>query len=77
MRVLQLNLQHCEAAQDLLQQTVRELKIDLAVLSEGSRSPTDTWTHNSGCPMEVGEPQSGPAESFHFRRLQTRLSAAL
>ena len=34
MRVLQLNLNHCEAAQDLLMQTVRELKIDLAILSE-------------------------------------------
>ncbi|XP_041449542.1 uncharacterized protein LOC121404267 [Drosophila obscura] len=34
MKLLQLNLNHCAAAQDLLSQTVAELKIDLAVLSE-------------------------------------------
>lgn len=37
MRILQLNLNHCEAAQDLLMQTVRDLKIDVAVLSEQYR----------------------------------------
>ena len=34
MRVLQLNLNHCEAAEDLLRQNVIEHKIDIAVLSE-------------------------------------------
>lgn len=34
MRVLQLNLNHCRAAQDLLAQSVRELDIDIAILSE-------------------------------------------
>ncbi|XP_066906400.1 uncharacterized protein [Halyomorpha halys] len=34
MRILQLNLNHCEAAQDLLYQTVREQHIDVAILSE-------------------------------------------
>lgn len=37
MRILQLNLNHCEAAQDLLMQTVCELKPDLAILSEPYR----------------------------------------
>ncbi|XP_066904559.1 uncharacterized protein [Halyomorpha halys] len=34
MRILQLNLNHCEAAQDLLYQTVREQHIDVAILCE-------------------------------------------
>ena len=37
MRVLQLNLNHCEAAHDLLMQTVRELKLDLVLISEPYR----------------------------------------
>lgn len=34
MKISQLNLNHCEAAQDLLMQTVREMKTDVAILSE-------------------------------------------
>lgn len=34
MRILQVNLNHCRAAQELLQQTVRELDIDIALISE-------------------------------------------
>lgn len=34
MRVLQLNLNHCRAAQDLLTQRVRELGVDVAMLCE-------------------------------------------
>ncbi|XP_066906360.1 uncharacterized protein, partial [Halyomorpha halys] len=34
MRIIQLNLNHCEAAQDLLWQTVKDLRIDVAILSE-------------------------------------------
>ncbi|XP_033253052.1 uncharacterized protein LOC117192470 [Drosophila miranda] len=34
MKVMQLNLNHCAAAQDLLSQSLRELAIDLAILSE-------------------------------------------
>ncbi|XP_062141906.1 uncharacterized protein LOC133849886 [Drosophila sulfurigaster albostrigata] len=36
-RLLQLNLNHCLAAQELLKQTVRELKVDAALLSEPYR----------------------------------------
>lgn len=38
MRVIQLNLNHCEAAQDLLSQTVHEMKIDVAILCEQYRN---------------------------------------
>lgn len=34
MKILQLNLNHCEAAHDLLMQTVRELKIELVLIAE-------------------------------------------
>lgn len=34
MRIIQVNLNHCQAAQDLLQQTVREMNVDIAIISE-------------------------------------------
>ena len=34
MKVLQLNLNHCAAAQDLLSQTIREMDIDVAIICE-------------------------------------------
>ena len=34
MKILQLNLNHCEAAHDLLIQTARELQLDLIMISE-------------------------------------------
>lgn len=34
MKIIQLNLNHCEAAQDLLTQIVRDLNVDIAILSE-------------------------------------------
>lgn len=44
MRVLQQNLNHCEVAQDLLMQTVRELKPDLLIISEPYRClGTKSW----------------------------------
>ncbi|XP_015123485.1 uncharacterized protein LOC107045666 [Diachasma alloeum] len=44
MRVPQRNLNHCEAAHDLLMQTVRELEIDLALISELYRHlATQPW----------------------------------
>lgn len=41
-RILQLNLNHCQAAQDLLGQSVRELNVDVAVLSEPYRCMEST-----------------------------------
>ncbi|XP_070136093.1 uncharacterized protein [Drosophila bipectinata] len=41
MLVLQLNLNHCRAAQDVLSQTARETKTDIALLSEPHRTGSD------------------------------------
>lgn len=46
MRILQLNINHCEAAHHLLMQTVRELKLDLVLISE-------PYKHLSGQPWET------------------------
>lgn len=48
MRILQLNLNHCEAAQDLLSQTIRELDIDVAILCEQYRDYKGaTWASDA------------------------------
>ncbi|XP_071581262.1 uncharacterized protein [Temnothorax nylanderi] len=48
MIIVQLNLNHCEAAHDLLMQTVRELKADLAIISEPYRHlTTQPWETDS------------------------------
>lgn len=52
MRILQINLNHCEAAQDLLYQEVKDLNIDVAIIAEPYRVPlngawisdTKKWT---------------------------------
>lgn len=44
MKLLQLNLNHCRAAQDLLSQTNAEQSIDVAILSEPYKhKPTQCW----------------------------------
>ncbi|CAB0030847.1 unnamed protein product, partial [Trichogramma brassicae] len=45
MRFLQLNLNHCETAQDLLRQTVRNRRIDVAIVCDQYRNldPPYTW----------------------------------
>ena len=50
MRVLQHNINHCEAAHDLLTQTVREMKIDVAIIADPYiRLNTQAWvTDNTG-----------------------------
>ncbi|CAB0043202.1 unnamed protein product [Trichogramma brassicae] len=49
MRILQLNLNHCEAAQDLLCDTISKLRIDLAILCEQYKNlaPPNTWLADS------------------------------
>jgi hypothetical protein len=42
MKVIQLNLNHCEAAQDLLQQLVIEMRIDVAILCDQYRNTDST-----------------------------------
>lgn len=41
MRVIQINLNHCEAAQDLLYQEIVELKADVAIISEPFQIPAN------------------------------------
>lgn len=44
MRILQHNLNHCEAAYDLLTQLVREMKIDLVIIADPyTRPKTQAW----------------------------------
>ena len=48
LKLLQLNLNHCEAAQDLLMQTVRDLSVDVAILSEPYKTRThDQWVEDA------------------------------
>lgn len=48
MRLLQLNLNHCEAAQDLLNQSVRNLDVDLCIISEQYRNvDLPCWTSDA------------------------------
>lgn len=39
VRCIQINLNHCEAAQDLLKQTVIEQKVDMVLISEPYKIP--------------------------------------
>ncbi|XP_070138630.1 uncharacterized protein [Drosophila bipectinata] len=50
MQVIQLNLNHCRAAQDLLRHTVGEVNADIAILKEPySVGPGEEWaTNNQG-----------------------------
>lgn len=41
MEVIQLNLNHCEMAQDLLMQSVAQMKLDVALISEPYKVPTN------------------------------------
>ncbi len=48
LKVLQINLNHCEVAQDILIQSVRELKIDIVIISEQYRNMAiPTWIADS------------------------------
>lgn len=47
-KVLQLNLNHCSEAQDLLHQLVREEKVDVVVVSEEYRDLDDAnWARDA------------------------------
>ncbi|KAH8273537.1 hypothetical protein KR026_004752, partial [Drosophila bipectinata] len=73
MQVIQLNLNHCRAAQDLLRHTVGEVNADIAILSEPySAGPGEEWaTNNQGkaaiwiCNSSAEGPcQEGKGEGF-------------
>ena len=63
MKVLQHNLNHYEAAQDLLMQTVRDWKIDLVVIT-GLNNPlrTNQWASDA-----TGKTASGIAGNYYTR----------
>lgn len=46
MKVLQINLNRCAAAQDIMKQMLREEKADIAVLSEFHRPLTGVWVQD-------------------------------
>lgn len=47
MKILQLNLNHCEVAQDLLTQSIIKENIDVAILSEHDRNREKSWERDS------------------------------
>ena len=62
MRFLQLNLNNCQAAQDLLSQTVRELNIDVAILSEPyRRNEQGGWTSDDSSKAAIWTCGKNPA----------------
>ncbi|CAB0034470.1 unnamed protein product [Trichogramma brassicae] len=67
MRILQLNLNHCEAAQDLLCDTISRLRIDVAILCEQYKNLAPP-TH--GSPMPTAKQLSGCMEEFRCRSAQ-------
>lgn len=79
MRILQLNLNHCEAAQDLLSQSIRELDIDVAILCEQYRDYRGaTWVSDASgraavwtCGRSpVQETMQVPASGFVWARVE-------
>ncbi|CAB0032353.1 unnamed protein product, partial [Trichogramma brassicae] len=66
-RILQLNLNHCEAAQDLLCDTISKLRIDVAILCEQYKNHAPP-TH--GSPMPTAKQLSGCMEEFRCRSAQ-------
>lgn len=47
LKFLQINLNHCRAAQDLMLQTEREHHMDMTLITEPYRVPTDSmWISN-------------------------------
>ncbi|CAB0027839.1 unnamed protein product, partial [Trichogramma brassicae] len=69
MRILQLNLNHCEAAQDLLCDSISKLRIDVAILCEQYKknlAPANTWL----APMPTAKQLSGCMKKFRCRSAQ-------
>ncbi|XP_015125408.1 uncharacterized protein LOC107047178 [Diachasma alloeum] len=65
MKVLQLNLNHCEAAHDLLMQTVRELKPDLVMISEPYRHlDTQSWITDASKKAVIWACRNQPFQSI-------------
>lgn len=75
MKLIQINLNHCEAAQDLLHQTIREIGADVAILSEQYKTyDNNSWAADSSnraaiwaCGKLSLQENSGGAESGFVR----------
>ncbi|CAD7093404.1 unnamed protein product [Hermetia illucens] len=85
MRLIQINVDHCEALQDLLAQTTREKNIDVAELSEPYRDQTGQaalWTCGEQTVEEIMEyPEEGfiraKAKGIHIYSCYAPPSATL
>lgn len=44
--IVQINLNHCWGAQDLLQQYMKEKEVDIAIVSETIHIPDRNWVGN-------------------------------
>ncbi|XP_068149713.1 uncharacterized protein [Drosophila tropicalis] len=63
IRLFQINLNHCEAAQDLLVQTVRDLRSDVAIISEPYRNLSSSqWVQNNSGKSAIWSCGSTPAQ---------------
>jgi len=62
MRLIKLNLNHCTAAQDLLVQTVRERRVELALLTE----PYRTVAHSGLSTVPRKQRSGGAAEKSNI-----------
>lgn len=79
IKFLQTNLYHCWAAQQLLQQMIKELEIDVVLISEqhGNPGDSDNWVHsdNRRCALLVANPamqitESGSGAGFVWARIE-------
>ncbi|CAB0032469.1 unnamed protein product, partial [Trichogramma brassicae] len=73
MRILQLNLNHCKAAQDLLSQTILEQRINVAVVCDQHKNldPPYTWLADANSQAAIwvqggGGVQEHPARARPF-----------
>ncbi|CAB0040001.1 unnamed protein product [Trichogramma brassicae] len=63
-RVLQLNLNHCMAAQSLLMQSVKKMKIDVAILSDQQRDlrSLHTWISDADSQVAIWVREGVPVQ---------------
>ncbi|CAB0032738.1 unnamed protein product [Trichogramma brassicae] len=64
IRILQLNLNHCKAAQDLLCDTISKLHIDVAILCEQYKNlaPPNTWLADADSQAVIWVPGGIPVQ---------------
>lgn len=66
MKILQININHCEVAHDLLMQTVRELKLDLVHISDPYKHLTgQSWDADTTTKAVIRSCGKLPFQSWH------------